>query len=225
MKRIFILILALGTYAASFAQQGFSIGLRFSPIFSFASITDDEGNTPTGLETSTKLGLSYGLNMHYGITDNYGFKSGVHIVRKGFKREQNLSGVAAIQDVTVTAVEIPIALKGRSNEIGSGLFINGQFGLSADIRAGYKNEFSGINPIPGSTAGDTGVSKNTKFINPVAFTFIFGIGGEKVIDRVGTMNFGIIYHQGLTNVNNKENFGNMENIKIRYVSLDLGYFF
>lgn len=225
MKRTFILILALSAYFSSTAQQGFSIGLRFSPIFSFASITDDVGNTPAGLETSGKLGLSYGLNLHYGITDNYGFKSGVHIVRKGFKREQMIDAVMAVQDINVTTVEIPLSLKGRSNELGNGLFINGQFGLSADFRAGYKNDYSGINPIPGSTGGDAGTSKNTKLINPLAFTFIFGIGGEKVIDRVGTMNFGIIYHQGLTNINNKDNFMNNENIKIRYISLDLGYFF
>ncbi|MEM6801795.1 MAG: outer membrane beta-barrel protein [Bacteroidota bacterium] len=224
MKRTLLLLLILGCYGSSIAQQGFSIGLRFSPIFSFASITDDDGNTPVGLETSSKVGLSYGLNLHYGITDNYGFKSGVHIVNKGFKREQMIDAVMAVQDIRMTTVEIPLALKGRSNEVGNGLFINGQFGISADFRAGYRNEFSGVNPIPGGT-GDSGTSKNTKFLNPLAFTFIFGVGGEKVIDRVGTINFGIIYHQGLTNVNNKDNFMNNENIKIRYISLDLGYFF
>jgi len=224
MKRTLILLMILGSYAVSFAQQGFSIGLRFSPIFSFASITDENGNTPAGLETSTVVGLSYGLNTHYGITDNYGIKSGVHIVNKGFKREEMIDGVMAVQDVNVTTVEIPLALKGRSNELGNGLFINGQFGLSADIRAGYKNEFSGVNPFPGGT-GDSGTSKNTQFINPVTFTFIFGVGGEKVIDRVGTINFGIIYHQGLTNLNNRDNFMNDEIIKISYLSLDLGYFF
>ncbi|RMG75153.1 MAG: hypothetical protein D6722_01435 [Bacteroidetes bacterium] len=213
-----------------YAQQGLKIGLRFSPIFASASITDQDGNDIVE-NISTKVGISYGLMANYGITDNYGFHSGIHIVQKGFKRTEDVvlpdnGGTLsnAVQDVRLTTVEIPLALKGRSPEIGRGFFINGLFGGSIDITAGYRNQYSVYNPVTKQAVAESGTTKNSKLANPVALSFIFGLGGEYEMN-IGTLNAGFFYHRGLTNVNNRSQFGNEESIRVNYLSLDLGYYF
>lgn len=229
MNKSFLLFVLFGLAASNlFAQQGVKIGLRFSPIVSFANITDSSNNRVSD-DVGTRVGLSYGLMVNYGLTDNFGIQSGIHIVSKGYNR----SGVANLdtsgtvnfsQKVSMTTVEIPIALRGRSPEIGNGIFITGVFGISADISAGYKNEFEGIDPITGAASAEGGTKSGSEFLTPVNLTFIFGPGVELEYDW-GLINAGVIYHQGLSNMNNRSNIGNQETIRMNYVSLDLAYFF
>ncbi|MEL6675398.1 MAG: outer membrane beta-barrel protein [Bacteroidota bacterium] len=227
MKKIslplILLLSMLGTNALK-AQEGLKIGLRFSPIVSFPLITDENGNNIPGDVVSNKLGLSYGLMVNYGIRDNYGLYSGIHIVRKGFERTLTLDSLSATQDVTITSIDIPIALKGRSNEVGNGLFIYGIFGASLDVRFGYKNQWTGRDPVTLEVA-ESGTTQKAALVNPLGISFLFGAGTEWVIDRVGTINAGLIFHRALINQNNKSEFNNNEQIKVSYLSLDLGYFF
>ncbi len=199
------------------------IGLKFAPLLSFTTITDDQGNDLPGVTVSNKLGFSYGLAATYGFTDNYGLYSGVHIVRKGFDRTELRDSVTVTQDVVATTVEIPIALRGRSNEIGNGFFINGLFGLSLDVRAGYRNDFTGRNPVSGELGSAS--TKNSSLINPLTASFLFGGGTDWYVDRVGTFNFSLLFHRGLVNLNSQKNFGNTERIQISYLSLELAYLF
>ena len=223
MKRIVtLLIVLMATSAALRAQEGVKIGLRFSPLISFTTITDENGNNIPGNTVSGKVGFSYGLHGTYGFTDNYGLYSGVHIVRKGFERSDSDS-LNTTQDVVATTVEIPLALRGRSNEIGNGIFLNGLFGASLDIRAGYSNTYTGANPVDG-TAGN-GTTKNSSLINPVTASFLFGGGADWFVDRVGTFNFSLIFHRGLLNLNSQRNFNNQEVIRVSYLSLDIAYIF
>jgi hypothetical protein len=223
MKKSLLLIPFLFISFGLFAQEGFKIGLRFSPIVSFASVADKDNNSIPGLEKSGKIGLSYGLMVNYGFNDNYGLHSGIHLVNKGFTRNQSINGTATQQSVRVSTVEIPLAVKGRSNELGvSGIYINGLFGISIDITTGYKNDYEGINPFTGAVG--SGTSKKKEFVNPLAFSFLFGAGTDIELD-IGTINTGLIFHRGLTNLNNRNKVGNEETIKISYLSLDLGYFF
>lgn len=224
MKRICTLLtLVVLSSPVLLAQEGLKIGLRFAPLVSFTSITDANGNTLAGTTVSNKVGFSYGLAATYGFTDNYGLYSGVHIVRKGFDRTDVRDSLTITQDVVATTVEIPLALRGRSNEIGTGVYLSGLFGVSLDVRAGYRNNFTGADPVT-LLAGE-GTNQNSSLINPVTASFLFGAGADWFVDRVGTFNFGIIFHRGLININNQGNFGNAEDIKISYLSLDVAYMF
>ncbi len=226
--RVIVLFLAgLLPALPALAQEGVKIGLTFTPIISFASVTDSDNNDIPGLETSSKLSFAYGLMFNYGFTENYAFHSGIHIVRKGFKRNQTVDNLPVSQDVFFTSLEVPIALKLRSNEVGNGVFIKGLFGISTDIQLGYRNEYTGSNPVTGEPA-QSGTTRTSNLANPLALSFIFGPGAEIVLDRIGTVNVGVIYHRGLTNLNNKSKFtgpGSEESIKVSYFSLDLGYYF
>lgn len=224
MKKVFTVLLILSATAPLLkAQEGLKIGLRFSPLVAFTSITDETGNNIAGNTVSSKIGFSYGLAATYGFTDNYGIYSGVHIVRKGFKRTDVRDSVSFTQDVAATTVEIPLALRGRSNEIGNGIYLSGLFGVSLDVRAGYTNEFTGANPV--TMVAGNGTTKNSSLINPITASFLFGAGADWFVDRVGTFNFGIIFHRGLLNLNNQSNFGNEEVINVSYLSLDVAYMF
>ncbi|MEM7374200.1 MAG: outer membrane beta-barrel protein [Bacteroidota bacterium] len=227
MRKILLVIVLSLASSLLFAQEGLKIGLRFSPIVAIPNATDSSSNVIEGL--SGKVGLSYGLMINYGIAENFGIHTGVHIVSKGFNRtgtvtlRDTLGTVNATQNVRMTTLEIPLAVKGRSNEVANGVYISGQFGLSADISVGYKNEYTAYDPVD-KVAAPSGTKNGSNLLNPVNFTFIFG-PGVQVEKDFGTINAGIIYHRGLTNMNNKVNFGNQETIKMSYVSLDLGYFF
>ena len=183
------------------------VGFRLSPIFSYASVTDDNGSGITGLSTNGAIGIAYGPILNYKQTENYGLQTGVIVARKTFERSQDVNGTAASQKVTITSVEVPLTMRGKSNEIGQGYYISGVFGISMDIRAAYKNSYRGVDPVNG-TPGEN-VIKNSALTNPLAFTFVFGPTVEKD-SRAGTLLFGIAFHQGLTNVNNQSEFGNNE---------------
>jgi hypothetical protein len=210
------------------AQEGVTIGPHFGLIFSSASITDVDGND-LDADLTTKVGFGYGINFNYGFSDNYGIHSGLHIVRKGYQRSEVLLidslNVNASQDVAISLVEIPVALRGRSNEIGNGIYITGIFGGSLDITTGYKNTFTGYDPVLKVLDANGGTTKNTRLVTPVNLTFKFGLGVEQELDNIGTFAAGVSYHQGLTNLNSRKNFGNQENLRISYLSIDLGYYF
>ena len=224
MKKLLLFTLTFCLFKIGIAQIGetLEVGFRLSPIFSYASITDDNGSGISGLSTNGAVGIAYGPIINYKQTDNYGLQSGVIIARKTFERSQNVNGTAATQKVTITSVEVPITLRGKSNEVGQGYYISGVFGISVDVRAAYKNSYKGLNPVNG-TPGDN-VIKNSSLVNPLGFTFVFGPTVEKD-SRAGTLQFGVSFHQGLTNVNNQSEFGNNEKIKTRYVALNFGYMF
>lgn len=205
------------------AQEGVKIGFRFSPIVSFSNISDNDGNSIDGLDGNARLGFSYGLMFNYGFTENYAFHTGVHIVNKRFKRTQTVDNTEAIQEIRVTAVELPIGLKLRSKEISDGFTIHGLFGIAVEINTAYKNEFSGLDPRDSFTPA-SGSTRDNDLIKPVTLGFLFGPGAEYDLG-VGTLNFGLIYHQGLTNITNLSSYGQDENIKLHYLSFELGYYF
>jgi len=215
----------------AFAQEGLKIGLRFSPIISNGQIVDANGNTVAD-DVTAKVGISYGLMANYGFTENYGIHSGVHIVTKGFNRAGGVIVDSAIQNieenVSITTVEIPLGLKLRTGEISNGLHINGLFGLALEITASNRNRWTGVNPFTYET-GASGTFQN-RFVTPINLGFIFGAGGEYEINKVGIINFGLVYHRGITNMNRQNIYaentrGFTETYRVSYYSLELGYYF
>ncbi|MCI4671394.1 MAG: PorT family protein [Bacteroidia bacterium] len=229
---LFISILLLGTLQA---QNSLKLGLRVSPIISSANVTDAQGNG-VDAEVSSKLGGSFGLMADYYFSENYGFHTGIHIVNKGFKRDGNVSlndtaTVAASQNVSITTVEIPLALKLKTGQIGgSDWNINGLFGLSADVTASNSNAWTGINPATNEIATAGTLRSQANLVNPINFSFLFGAGTEYDFSGAGLGYIGLVYHWGLTNMNRKKNFaegtlGSGETFRISYFSIDLGYYF
>ncbi len=236
MRRLIVLFPFILIGLAATAQEGLRIGLRFSPIVSFANITDSTGASVGG-DLNSRLGLSYGLSVNYGFLDNVGLHTGIHIVNKGYTRTSDVEVSPSItidnatEKVRVTAVQVPVALRGRTDDIGGGFHIVGTFGITLDVSAGYRNRWTEIDPSTYETGESGELNRASNYLFPVATSFIFGAGVDWEIDRVGTVNLGITYHQGLTNVNARRGRfdegtrGASENIKLNYVSLDASFYF
>ncbi len=117
----------------------------------------------------------------------------------------------------------------RTSEIGDGFFANGVFGVSANVTANAKNEYEGLNP-KFDTAGEGTLQREAQLVNPLGVSFIFGGGGEYSVGNVGLLTFGLVYHQGLVNLNRQGKYdaaarGANEKYRLNYLSLELGYFF
>lgn len=235
MRVVSLLFLSILLTGSLFAQSNLRLGLRVSPLISSSNVTDAQGND-IDAELSSKLGGSFGLMADYYFTENYGLHTGVHIVSKGFKRDGNVAlndtaTRAASQNISITSVEIPIALKLKTGSInGSDWNINGLFGLSADFTAGNSNSWTGVNPINNQLADEGTLRSQARLINPIAFSFLFGGGTEYDFGGAGLGYIGLVYHWGLTNLNRKKAYeegtpGNTETFNVNYFSLDLGYYF
>lgn len=236
MQRIITLFFALTLAASGYAQEGLKIGLRFSPIYSYARVVDASGNRVSD-DLSGRLGISYGLMVNYGLGQGstYGLSTGIHIVNSGFSRMGSATAVGtdstvnAEQKWTFTTVEIPVTVKLRTSEIGSGFYANGFFGGSVNFTAGNKNVYTGLNP-QSDLRGEGTLQREAQLVNPLSFSFIFGAGGEYEVGSVGVLSFGLVYHQGLTNLNRQGKFeslarGASEKYRLNYFSLELGFFF
>jgi len=230
---LFAAILILGT---TLYAQNVKLGLRLSPLVSFASIADSNGNSVSD-ELRTKVGLSYGLTVkYYPLTnENIAIISGIHIVNRGYRRDGSIelndtSTVVSSENVRFTTVEIPVMLQGRTGDIGGGIHIVGNFGTTIDVTAGYRNQWTGVNPFDYSLSAEGGTLTGTDKVTPVNLSFVFGAGIDWDISNVGTVNVGINYHQGLTRLNRQSGFqgqtrSSTEEIRMNYIVLDLNFFF
>lgn len=229
MKRIGLLFIAVLLSQNLFAQKGFKIGLKFTPIYSWVKITVND-EEPKDTTYSGKIGFSYGLLFNYGFTDNYAVHLGIHIVYRGFGANWSIGSEAYSEGITLTTLEFPLALKLRSNEFGNGMAIKGLFGGSLDLNIGAKSKPSG------SKKADVYDQYNL-----IDMLFLIGAGLEWEPGNFGRFDMGISFHQGLMNQYYQnwvkaeiiDQNGNTVEIKphenaiakISYIALDLGYYF
>ncbi len=218
-----LFFILIGFSSKALAQSPVRLGLKFNPIISYARITDEDKKSIDGLEKSSKLGFSGGLMLDFNFSERAAFHTGVLIVSKGY---ETVSPIAVgptdgpttyITTSKVTAVEIPLALKMRSGDIADGLRIRGIFGGQL-----------GLNVSSKTTAGFAGSEKESRktsdFYQPLSVDFLVGAGVEYDIDNVGTLDFGLSYHNGLTRFNKKNDATNTRAL-LHYFSLDIGFFF
>lgn len=210
-----ILFIFTGFCSKALAQSPIRLGLKFNPIISYARITDEDKKSIDGLDKSSKLGFSGGLIADFNFSEQAAFHTGLLIVSKGY--ETSIDGLNATTTSKVTAVEVPIALKMRSGDIADGLRIRGLFGgqLGLNVSSKTKTEAAGVSIED---------RKTSDYYQPLSVDFLVGAGAEYDIESVGTLDFGLSYHHGLTRFNKKG-----DNVRIRalvnYFSLDIGFFF
>lgn len=213
MKRIFLLTLCTFFAGVLFAQEGLKIGVRFSPLVSFATVIQEDDKSRLDIGQTSRFGFGYGIVGNYGFSDNYAFNTGIIIVSRGFGQEQ----ADFTSDIRYTAVQVPLGFKLRSSEIGSGIHLKAIFNGEVEGNLGYRG-------ITQETGGDEMESRNPNRMNPISAGFVVGGGIEQENDW-GTLDFGLSFHRGLTNINNMENGFADAIVRINYVSLDLGYYF
>lgn len=229
MKRIsfaaaVLLLLSLFVYKPVQAQEGVKIGFRASPLIGWANISDrDTKSKPDGLETSAALGFSFDFVFTYGFSESVGLRTGVNIAAKSFKSQTVIAAFDTdlTQSIGVTAVEIPLGLKFRSPEIGSGMYIVGHFGVNPELNVQNKIKTTGTIlglPVDEEQVDVDGISFFTA-------SFVPGVGLDWEFDW-GMLEFALTYHWGLLSITDPDNddLGNLRT-RMNYIALNLGYFF
>ncbi|WP_375562182.1 porin family protein [Bernardetia sp. OM2101] len=220
MKKLTFLALFfifVGFSSKALAQSPVRLGLKFNPILSYARITDEDKKSIDGIEQSSKLGFSGGLMLDFNFSERAAFHTGLLIVSKGY--ETSFEGIDVTTKSKITAVEFPLALKMRSGDIADGLRIRGLFGGQLGLNVSSKT----ITDIGGFTEEDR---KTSNYYQPLSVDFLVGAGVEYDIDNVGTLDFGLSYHNGLTRFNKKDEDAQFQaRALLHYFSLDIGFFF
>ncbi|MEM6262047.1 MAG: outer membrane beta-barrel protein [Bacteroidota bacterium] len=214
MKNILLTVFAILIILPLSAQEGAKIGFRISPLISFGTIIDDSTQNRLDIGQGSKIGFGFGVVGSYGFTENYGIHTGLNIVYRGFTSDQG--GFSS--RFRYTTVEIPVALKLRSNAINGGnIHVKGIFGGSIDLNVGFK----GVTEVSGTETE----TRSTDNINLFNASFIAGGGIDYILDGVGMFDVVVMYHNGLLNANDKEDGLVNTIVRLNYISLDLGYYF
>ena len=105
----------------------------------------------------------------------------------------------------------------RSGDIADGLRLRGIFGgqLGLNVSSKTATKF-------GSISDES--RKTSDFYQPLSVDFLVGAGVEYDIESVGTLDFGLSYHNGLTRFNKKKTSDGIRTLA-HYFSLDIGFFF
>ena len=114
-------------------------------------------------------------------------------VKVGVTTDITTTETASI-NANITTVEIPLALKMRSGDIANGLRLRGIFGgqLGLNVSSKTTTKF-------GSISDES--RKTSDYYQPLSLDFLVGGGVEYDIESVGTLDFGLSYHNGLTRFN------------------------
>lgn len=232
-----LLLISLAAVKPAMAQEGIKIGFRASPLIGWASVVDDSTKTkPDGLTTKAGLGFSFDFVLTYGFTESVSFRTGINIATKGVKSEQNsvvqLLGTTTTTNLTnntsFTAVEIPIGLKFRSPEIGTGIYIVGHFGVNAELNLQnkVKSEGSIVFDNGAGTTSTTMVNSEMVDVDGIRLfttSFVPGAGVDWEFDW-GMLEMALTYHWGLLSFTDPEKSGGLKS-RLNYIALNLGYFF
>ncbi len=193
---LFALVVSLSTFA-----QDFKIGLTLAPTINFNKkfVKNENGDWIT-VDKSGGLGWKGGLLADYSFADNYYIHSGFLIHSKSFDTDNS--------NQSLTTLEIPIALKLRSNEVTENVHITGFFGSTVDLNVNAKSKVNGVEIT------------NTKEFNPVSFSFMVGAGAEYDMD-FGSIGLGLSYHLGFTDVAKSDAVKSIP----KHLSIDLVFYF
>jgi hypothetical protein len=199
MKKLVVLlglIIGFNTNA-----QDFKIGLTLAPTISFnKNFEKDSNENWVATDNTGGLGWKGGLLADYNFARNYNIHSGLLIHSK------NLSNDNYSQ--SLTTVEIPVALKLRSNEVADNVHITGFFGGTVDFNVSAKKKSGGVE------------TQNIDNFNKIGMSFMAGVGGEYDLD-FGSVGIGLSYHLGFTDIESSDQFKTLP----KHLSIDFVFYF
>jgi hypothetical protein len=199
MKKLkFLMAFIVAGFFMNTHAQEFRIGLSLAPTISFnkGMLKLNDQFTITDSLKSGGLGFKGGLWFDYGFAKNYYLHSGLMIHNKNFNSD--------FSNMKITTVEIPMAIKMRTNEVTENIRILGFFGATLDINVSAK-------------AGNTVI---TNQINKLGTSLIFGAGAEYNVG-FGNVNLGLTYHLGMTDVMNSSHLRTIP----KHLSIDFAFYF
>ncbi len=213
-RLIVIITLLLFSTGLSFGQSKARLGFTLSPDFAFSSI-DYNASVIDGYsykKDGSKFGIQYGVLADFDLSEEerYYFQTGLVMHHSGAKHIVNggIVGGTESQNVNIQYLEIPLALKLKSNEIGYVRYY-GQFGVNAGIKVGDNVK----------EPDDPNVELDYK-----TFNLGLGVGGglEYAISDQTALNAGLVYINGFSNIADAPD---LEKYKLSNLVIRLGVFF
>ena len=167
-KLLFITFLGFLTIGAN-AQ--FKLGLKGSPNFSWNRV-DDPAKILSGKGVGIRSGI--GAFIDYEFSDNYAFHSGITYTTKGAGvRVANIDSLSA--RMSLQYIEIPVAIKLFTNEIGTDMRMYFVVGSSINMNLAAKIGTDGDKSYQ-NAAGEA--VEYTKHFNPLDLSALAGLGVE-----------------------------------------------
>jgi Outer membrane protein beta-barrel domain len=220
------------------AQEGASAGITVGPTYNFGRFFQDDRLTDS-LNVSGKVGFNAHFKFHYGVTDNFGLITGFGISTRSFgdfhdptKAWDAQSQTATNANLNLTYLEIPFGIQLTSYELGTGLFLYGNAGISIDILAASRFKT------------DAETVRYSEAIQPLNMSGIGRLGLQWDAFGTGYLDFALSYHHGLFNVLQKNYSASFDldgaagilepttvkpfedsRLNTRYISLDIGFVF
>lgn len=241
-----ILILAAAALAApklnAQDDAGVRFGIKLAPNMSWFK-SDTKGLESDG----SKLGYTFGLVTEFPIGEkgNYRFATGLFLNAVGGKYLQAYSYTENNQsltkklgsDVKLQYIQIPVTMKLMTNEIGYMRYY-GQIGfdVAANVKAKANYDDAVVTTDPNTQETSVSFRKMDKEdikdrIQPVRAGLVVGAGLEYNFSGSTTVQAGVTYNNGLTNLLKKvevpDGNGNMKKAKLlqNYLELNLALFF
>lgn len=192
MKKLAVLVVALVMTTSLFAQEKpIRLGVFLGPNITWLApdIEHFEGN-------GASMGFAWGLVTDVTLMENYYLTSGIKL---NYFKGKIAAPVAAFgnleQEFNMRYLEIPLALKLRTNELLPRMKFYGTIGLEAGVRIRAKSNIS---------ATVSGVVQETEKVDvkeitqPVICNLAVGAGMEFAVDDALDIVAGVSFHNGLT---------------------------
>lgn len=228
MKKLVLLLSFVLISNILFAQyKSFQLGIKISPTISWLNAND------LGLKSEgVAIGFNGGLMGEINFTKNYMLLTGINFNHSKGKisfvgnsgiTDESSSFFNQIVDIKQTVnlqyIEIPLALKLRTNEVIPKFKFFGIMGLNSAFRINAKanNSLTFMEEVKDLQKVD--VSDNYSFIKE---SLLLGIGGEFFIDKSSFVSVGINFNTSLNNVSNKK-FKNYYEGEFRQSKITLTY--
>lgn len=217
MKKLIFISAALFLSSVSFGQM--KLGLKLSPNLSWNRVIDPSDSI-SGRGLALRSGG--GAFLDFMFSDNYAFTTGITYTTKGAgTRTVDTLGNSVERKVSLQYLEIPIALKLFTNEIGTDMRLYFQVGATLNTNLAAK-----VNGQKSSKDGAGNVIEYSKFYNFFDLSALAAAGVEMQMGGDTWFFGGLSYNRGLINAVNKKNYipTPPQNFQFmsEYLAIDLG---
>lgn len=225
MKKILPFILFLLVCKSGFSQDTkFQFGITVKPNLGFFKVeVHNTDNVDAIKNKGVRIGLTYGLQGEYLFSNNYALEIDVLHTLTGGKYEvtyqksfDKKDGVITERNWNLQFIEIPIAMRLKSNEIGYMTYY-AKFGFNpyfvVKSRGDQTKEF--INGVKEDYEDVEFDATLVNIGNVLGLGAMYSLGGNTYI--VG----GIAFHNGFTQIDRSSDY----NVKHSYLAIDLGIIF
>lgn len=189
----------------------FRFGLHFSPNIAWEK-PDNAGISKDG----SALGFSFGLISEFNLSNRYAFLTGVNVCKVNTAVRYDIILTSVEVSNKFQYVEIPLALKLKTNEIGY-LTYFGKFGITPAYTMKATSEALGTT---------TNIKDDAQ---PLRMGLIIGIGAEYNLSGSTSLLVGVDFNNGFTNLYQKSAGNDLAGNRLKsinnMISLNLGVFF